>query len=176
MALHTIRIHSWTTIAQWSRQRHLDSSFWNHGPKSFKMIFGHHFFSWIDVDSVSTLLSLLLGIIFNNCKYCQILKKWQVKIYPKFSTRENIEIKKISKYKDEVWRLYYQVWRLYFQLTETPELVCYAPWTIVRMTLASHNLKENLGKPLCFVNLPLIGYFFFSKLCTIAYWPQLLGS
>ena len=43
--------------------------------KSFQMIIGHHFFSWIDVDSVSTHLSLLLGIIFNKCKYCQILKK-----------------------------------------------------------------------------------------------------
>ena len=47
------------------------------------------------------------------------------------------------------------------ELTEPTELVCYVPMDIVRVTLPSLTLIDNLGIPLCFVKLSLIGYLFF---------------
>ena len=62
------------------------------------------------------------------------------------------------------------------ELTEPTELVCYVPMDIVRVTLPSLTLIDNLGIPLCFVKLSLIGYSFFSKLCIIVSPSSDLGT
>ena len=67
------------------------------------------------------------------------------------------------------------------ELTEPTELVCYALWTIVMVTLPSLNLIDNLAKSLCLLNCLWLDIYFFPKLCIIvspsfgpAYFPIVL--
>ena len=47
------------------------------------------------------------------------------------------------------------------ELTKPTELVCYALWTIVRVTLPSPYLIDNLAKPLCLLNCLWLDIYFF---------------